>query len=236
MAIKFRIPPDQIPDLETIRDLGGDTLQRVINHLGTLEKLPLRPAELLANVTEALDGNAEHAESVVRPLLTLNQLIRQRVRTVDGVLEGLRNGVVLLPGWSADQKAAWQSIEPQLRQLFQVDAIRTVSKATDLAYDHANLFQGARIVTDIRPVFNDLDDDQLAIDGAVVSYTLRLHFDNREGDHSLSIALDEADILVLKDQCERALRKAKIAFDRMSHPQTAGIPTVISGEDTNESD
>lgn len=121
-----------------------------------------------------------------------------------------------------------------MSKLFQADAVRTVSKATDLAYDHANLFQGVRIVTDIRPVFNDLDDDRLAIDGAVVSYTLRLHFDNREGDHSLSIALDEADILVLQDQCERALRKAKIAYERMSQPQNAGIPTVISGEDTDE--
>lgn len=126
--------------------------------------------------------------------------------------------------------------EPQLRQLFQADAIRTVSKATDLAYDHANLFQGARIVTDIRPVFNDLDDDQLKMDGAVVSYTLRMHFDNRDGNHSLSIALDESDVLVLKDQCERALQKAKIAFSRMSQPQVIGIPTVISGEDIDEPD
>lgn len=234
MAIRFRIPKEQIPDLETIRDLGADALQRVNDHLGMLESLPLRPAELLANVTEALGGNAEHAESLVRPLLTLNQLIRQRVRTVDGVLEALRNAVFQLPDWTSEEKAAWEGIEPQLRELFQVDAIRTVSKATDLAYDHANLFQGARIVTDIRPVFNDLDDDRLAIDGAVVSYTLRLLFDNREGDHSLSIALDEADILVLKEQCERALRKAKIAFERMSQPQMAGIPTVISGEDSDE--
>jgi len=157
MAVKFRIPKDQVPDLVTIRNLGAVQLQKIIDHLATCEVLPLRPANLIARVVESLDGDTETAESVVRSLLPLNQLIRQSVRTVDGVLEGLRNGIATLPDWSPEDKAAWQSIEPQLRQLFQADAIRTVSKATDLAYDHANLFQGARIVTDIRPVFNDLE-------------------------------------------------------------------------------
>lgn len=235
MAVKFRIPKEQAADFATIRDLGAAQLQKVIDHVATCEVLPLRPADLITRVTEALGGDAETAELVVRSLLPLNQLIRQSVRTVDGVLDGLRNGIAMLADWSPEDKAAWQSIEPELRQLLQADAIRTVSKATDLAYDHADLFQGARIVTDIRPVFNDLDDDQLKMDGAVVSYTLRLNFDNRDGNHSLSIALDESDVLDLKAQCERAMQKAKIASSRMSQPQAIGIPTVISGEVTDES-
>jgi len=39
----------------------------------------------------------------------------------------------------------------------------------------------------------------------------------------------------LKAQCERAMQKAKIASSRMSQPQAIGIPTVISGEVTDES-
>ncbi len=205
MAVKFRIPREQAADFATIRDLGAAQLQKVIDHVATCEVLPLRPADLITRVTEALGGDAETAELVVRSLLPLNQLIRQSVRTVDGVLDGLRNGIAMLADWSPEDKAAWQSIEPELRQLLQADAIRTVSKATDLAYDHADLFQGARIVTDIRPVFNDLDDDQLKMDGAVVSYTLRLNFDNRDGNHSLSIALDESDVLDLKAQFESSM-------------------------------
>jgi hypothetical protein len=102
-----------------------------------------------------------------------------------------------------------------------------------LAYEYANLFQGARIVTDVRPVFNDGDDDEMQIDGAVVSFTLRLHYDNREGNHSLSIALDETDVRALHHQCERALQKARMAQIRI---QDAGIPTVISGKSSDEPD
>lgn len=104
MAIKFRIPQDQIPDLETIRDLGSASLQQVIDHLATLERLPLRPAELLANRAEALGGDFERAVSLVRPLLAMNQLIRQRVKTVDGVLDGLRSGLAQLPSWTSEQR------------------------------------------------------------------------------------------------------------------------------------
>lgn len=108
MAVKFPIPKDQVPDLATIRNLGAIRLQKIIDHLATCEVLPLRPANLIARVVESLDGDTETAESVVRSLLPLNQLIRQSVRTVDGVLEGLRNGIATLPDWSQEDKAAWR--------------------------------------------------------------------------------------------------------------------------------
>ena len=62
---------------------------------------------------------------------------------------------------------------------------------------------------------------------------LRLHFDNREGNHSLSVALDETDVRRLKYQCERALHKAELSQRRMQ--DMASIPTIISGEANDES-
>ena len=233
MAVKIRIPKEQIPDLNVIRTLGSESLRRVFNHLRQLPSLPLRFEELHESVADVLEGNAENAEALVRQLLALNQFIRQRVRTVDDVLDGMRSGIESLSEWSDEQKGDWKSIEPQLRDLIQADAVRTVSKAADLSYEHANIFQSCRILTDIRPIFKDCEDDELAIDGAVVSYTLRLHFDDSEGDHSLSIALDETDVLNLKKQCERALLKAQIACEKMI--EMAQIPTIILGEAMNES-
>ena len=87
----------------------------------------------------------------------------------------------------------------------------------------------ARIITDIRPIFND---DATDIDASVISYTLRLNYDNPEGNHSLSIAMDESDIEELIQQCNRAFSKAQLSKDRMRN--TAGIPTIISGEQPDE--
>jgi len=235
MPTHIRLFPGQIADLAAIRDLGPERLQRVAAHLEQLEALPLRPQDLHAHVAESLDGDKDAAECVLRPILALYQLIRQRELTIDEVLEALRSGIAAAePTWNENERAAWDAVEPQLRGLFQASAVRTVSKAIDLAYEYANLFQGARIVTDIRPVFNDYEDERIEIEGAVVSYTLRLHYDNREGNHSLSIALDEKDVRLLKRQCDRALLKAQFARTKMI--STAGVPAIISGETSDESD
>ena len=231
MPAKFRIPQEHLADLEQIRSLGPNTLSDLAARLETLSPLPLTLTSLRKSLSATIEDDSATI-ALARQLIALNQLIRQRDMTVDEVLASLADGIRRTNNWTPEAKGQWADIEPQLRVLLNSDAIRTVSKASDLAYDHANLFQGARIVTDVRPVFNDLLGENMGIDGAVVSYTLRLHYDNREGDHSVSLALDETDILALKNQCERALEKARFVRDRMN--KEAKIPTVISGEATDE--
>lgn len=234
MPTQFRIPPDQLADLARIRDLGSAAIQGIVDQLSGLAQFPLNPTELRRLVASLLDGDSELADSIVRPLLALNHLVRNRSTDVDSVIEGLSQAVERLEQWTTEQKESWHTIESSLRELFLCDAVRMVSKATELSYDYANLFQGARIFTDVRPVFNDEDDDSLDIDAAVISYTLRLHFDNREGNHSLSIALDEDDIHTIQKQCDRALRKSQVTRRRIC--QAADIPSVIFGEKTDDAD
>jgi hypothetical protein len=209
-------------------------LQDVVDHLSGVERFPLSPSELRRLVASVLDGDPELADSIVRPLLALNHLVRNRSTDVDSVIEGLSQAVDRLEQWTPEQKGSWHAIESPLRALFLCDAVRMVSKATELSYDYANLFQGARIFTDVRPVFNDEEEDKLDIDAAVISYTLRLHFDNRDGNHSLSIALDEDDIRTIQKQCDRALRKSQVTRRRVC--QAANIPSVIFGEKTDDTD
>ena len=234
MPARIHLHRQQIADLKAISELGPDSLRRVVKRLQALSSPLLRPAALRKEISEALDGDERAAEALLSPVLALCQLVRQRDISIEELLDGLRRGLeVTEPPWSESEQTAWASIEPVLGDLFMMPAVRTVSKSIDLAYEYANLFQGARIVTDVRPVFNDKDNaSEMHIDGAVISFTLRLHHDNREGNHSLSVALDEADVKSLLQQCKRALQKAK-------HLQTfnleAGIPSIICGA-TDESD
>jgi hypothetical protein len=59
-------------------------------------------------------------------------------------------------------------------------------------------------------------------------HTLRLRYDSTEGDHSISVAMDEADVQELKRQCERSLLKAQTARDLMK--EKTQLPIVISGD------
>ncbi len=227
MPSQIQISSSQLRDLRVIYEIGAENLRRVIEKLASLLPLPLAPQTLHLAVFEVLQDDAQ-VNALMRPIFALVQLIRQREMSVEEVLEGLRDGVGRAePEWAEAEKRCWnEEVEPQLHKLLQSPSIRTVSKALDLAYDHANLLQGIRIVTDIRPVFND-DGEDLKVDGAVVAFVMRLNYDSRDGNHSLSIALDETDILNLARQCQRALDKAEIASRRMI--DDAKINTVVSG-------
>jgi hypothetical protein len=58
---------------------------------------------------------------------------------------------------------------------------------------------------------------------------LRLQYDSADGEHELSLALDEEDIAKLMRQCERALKKSSAARKLME--EKAGVPTILPGQD-----
>ena len=135
-----------------IRDIGAEKLNDLVVHLKSLRPLPLRPDDLHDEVKKRVPGEVIEAESLLRPILALSGLIRQWALSVDEVIEGLRSGIrTSRPEWTDTQLANWKSIEPHLQALFEIPAVRIVTKATDLACEHANLLKIARIITDIRP-------------------------------------------------------------------------------------
>ncbi len=227
MLTTLRIPASQLADLERALNLGKEPIRRVCEHLNGLNPLPLTVGELQKAIEGAVGTNEEDANALVGLLLTWNQLARQRDMPIDSIVESLRGAIAAIPKSGVALQTAWIAIEPELKELIRAAPIRSVAKAIDLSYDHANLFQGARIIADIRPIFNDSDGDQMAIDGAVVTYTLRLHYDNREGEHNLSMALDEVDIRALQHQCDRAIKKAEFSKSAM---MDTGTPTIIAGD------
>ena len=105
-----------------------------------------------------------------------------------------------------------------------------LAKALELRYDYANLLESSRMITDLRPVYNE---DANQIEGVVVSFTLRLEFIDIDGRHGMSIALDESDVRTLLWECERAIQKARTAKARMDQAQ---ISASISGEKSDADD
>jgi hypothetical protein len=190
----------------------------------------MRPKELHREIAQILGTDrSDVANRVIRPLIALQAIIRQRRLQPDEAVEAVRLALLASsPRWEPAELDRWTQVEPAFKDLLASPAVRQVSIALDLMYEHENLLQSARVVTDIRPVFSE---DAGCIDGSVVSHTLRLRYDSTEGDHSISIAMDEADIRELERQCKRALLKAQTA--RILMTDKANVPTVIAGDDSN---
>lgn len=227
MAAKLKLHSSQIADLEAVRDIGSPNLRLLIEQLNHLNPVPLRIEKLLNTAYEVFP-NRKLAESTIRQAVSIRGLGRQSGLSVDEVIQSLQDAIGALSEWTAVQKQTWNGILPIFRELVATNAVRLVATTIDLSYEYANLFRRARVVTDIRPLYND---EGTTIEGSVISHTMRLRYDTANGDHSLSIAMDESDIKVLMVQCERALLKARTAKTAMT---AIGVPTTVTGENDGE--
>jgi hypothetical protein len=127
--------------------------------------------------------------------------------------------------WNKEELDEWQKIRSPFEDLLNARSVVLIVKAIQLSYDYANLYEKGRILTDIRPLF---DEDSLRIPAALVSQVLRIDYVNEEGRHSISLAMDESDVERLRRACERALRKGE-ACEEVAGKES-GIRVVRSEE------
>ena len=222
MSLQLHATKHQLADLKRLAELGPDRLGEVREKLRQLDKPTLGPQELLGVVRELL---AEDAEGFVRQLLSFQGLVRQTGRTVEEVISGIHSAIDRQGAEVGLDVAKWMEVEDVIKELTHEQSVRLATKAIELAYDYTNLLRRTKVLTDIRPLF---DEDADKIEGAVVSYTLRLNYNSSDGEHELSIALDERDIETLIDQCTRAIKKA--ATSRALMADKCDIAVTMSGE------
>lgn len=95
-----------------------------------------------------------------------------------------------------------------LTELLASPSIVGIAKATDLANEHDHVFHTCRILTDIRPIFDQAAESPV---GAVVTHRLRIEYFERGSVKSIEFALDEADMNELRESLDREERKAVAA-------------------------
>ena len=111
----------------------------------------------------------------------------------------------------------------RLESLLSIESLQGAIKALDIITEHQKVFTGARILTDIRPVFTeDVKKTPLA---AVIVHNLKLEYFESDENHELFIALDHDDLTKLIESLQRALEKDStlrrlLANSRLPHIDT----------------
>lgn len=123
-------------------------------------------------------------------------------------------------------KGSADFIATALSQIQPDHPILVSRKAEELGYKRVKLLTDSRIITDLRPVF---DDSATRILESVITHTLWIEYIEEEGQREIEIAIDMADIANLRRWCERAERKAVTLKKEMAKFEW---PTAI----VNESD
>jgi hypothetical protein len=219
----FRVPREHVNHIKKFLELPDE---KVAGFLDALAKAgpQFNVNDLAAEISGPLDIPHPLAEGIVRVLASL-YLTRELGQPIETFLDqqvfiALKRAEV----FSAENvKEQWSKLRAFLVAALSLErSVGTAAKAGPVLTQHERIFAGARILTDLRPIFH-LDVSEKP-DAAVIVHMLRItQRDNFGGQSDEYFALDGNDIALLKDLIERAAKKEQTLKSIM---KTSGV-TVL---------
>jgi hypothetical protein len=197
-------------------------------HRIALEKLSLLPDAKVEEIVAALQqerliAGTKELTSSLRPLIPdlPDEDIERISETLFFFYEVLASTDVTAEKLAADVSRAFREfggvklpdekfavLRKRLVKLFDINSLSVNARASVLRLDFKNIFCGAKILTDARPVFGPNVEDQPS--AFVLTHTLKVEYHDDIGRHrEFYVTLDEDDVPLLRDVLNRAERKAK---------------------------
>ena len=149
------------------------------------------------------DMSPEDVSAIISTIISLNG---HRAHD-DGTPEDLANFVVETATDSNISFGDPETVKKRLQRFFELEILFVSAKALTILQSNENIFRGARIVTDVRPVFGS--DPSAPPAAAVLVHMLDLSY-QKDGDiKHMYIATDSMDIAILGEALDRAATKAE---------------------------
>jgi hypothetical protein len=222
MAI--RVPDPQVAYIKKLLELPEEKIDEFLEVLGQAE--PQFNVFDLATKTASSLGLPE--ELTVEIFRVLTSLYLTRDWKTQPIKEFVDKEV--FPALKRANAFSAEQIEPQWKKLRKLlvaalsfeRSVGTAAKAGVVLTSHERIFAGARIMTDIRPIFhlNVSEKPEAAMIIHMLKITQR---DNYRRHDDLYFALDSNDIRALKELIDRAITKEKTLKDAL---QTSGISVL----------
>ena len=119
---------------------------------------------------------------------------------IDDLMEGV-------PSFQDLGETAVGNLRARVTEILSVSTLDLIARAHNVLLEHSQTYTISRIISDVRPVFND---DVLAEPlGAVLVHMLSVVYRSAGRRENFVVALDEKDVDQLIDVLERARNKAK---------------------------
>ena len=97
--------------------------------------------------------------------------------------------------------------------LIAVETFLVPRKGPDLRYNHENVLGRARLITELQPIFAKNAQE---IRTFIVGHTLRIEYVSAGKAETLSLALDDRDVELLRRECDRATEKSATVRRQLS--------------------
>lgn len=206
MPPPLRIPSRYQPGLRALAEIPDDQAERL---LAALTEMPSRltTSRLAEHAREAVPELAHEALDVLEAILSLVPFLPEdedaagRKDAATRLADDVSNSPDFDVGGEARAK-----LSERLRRLLVLEPVVLAARALDLVTEFDRVYHGARVLTDLRPVFGP--DARLGAKAAALVSTLKIEAHEDDGRiRPYYFALDHADLLELKGVVDRALVK-----------------------------
>lgn len=204
----LNIPRTDFPALAELLNLPDSTAARLVDALRG-EKPSLFPRTLSINIASKAGIERPKATKFVSIIIKtfvaykksgipLEEFITELRETLSGSrIQGL-----------IYSDSEWEKRESFLREILECeDPLGVTAKALHVMMDHAKTFRNARILTDLRPVFQSNPSDAPA--AGIIIHTLKVEYRAAQEEREFFVALDSNDLARLETLIKRAKLKEK---------------------------
>lgn len=209
MAIPLTLPKRHRSGLAKIAGLTDDSFRQLT---AALWKAPPTisfdslSSSVAATVVTIAVGDVEE---IVPATLYLHQLKEALEQPSSEIVEGVTLGMAeSAPGPLALAPEDSGEFRARLMKLLEIDALAVIARAGSLSVESERSFIEARVLTDIRPIFEP-DNPQVQPTGAMILHTLKVRFRTDGEPESFFVTLNAEDVRELSEQLERANVKAE---------------------------
>ena len=167
-----------------------------VDLLSALQDIPstINSHAVAAAVAEKIDTlAASDVEEMVPALLHIHSIRDVSGLPVSDLAEGIARRMDEAPSEEIrSSPKAGEAFQARLAELLGIDSLRIIARAAGLLFEHEHSATQTRIVTDIRPIFEQ-ENPQAPPVGAMVVHTLRISYLTDGEEKSFFVSLDATD-------------------------------------------
>ena len=213
------VPDAFVPAFAKLHEVSEDGFSALVRATEVLHS-PSGMSDFVALASKSAGIDHKIAATLLDALMSLIAHADEHGLDLGQLIDGISTAEVL--GLDHPER---QLLASRIRALVSHGPMHVLYKSVKLALQHERLFLDCGITTDVRPIFGDEITDGLA--AAVLTHSLRIDFLRAGTRDFLHVALDQEDLMNMKETVERALAKASSLRDTL---ESAGISNLTAQE------
>jgi hypothetical protein len=226
MATPFIIPESAYEGFEALIAIGEEKFTLLAGYVQN-KRLTLDSEYLLSDLANATgapkDALGRAIDNILIPLSGLRGDLRMAAAEFVDLLTELieeQKG-----DWYEDHREAWGRVSPSLALLIGPDSyFAQLNKAYRLVVNRPAIVETARVLTELRPVYND---DVTHVKAYLITSTLAVSYQEFGDQKRIHLTVDKQDLERLREQVDRALRKIELLEKQVALLE---VPSLVAGD------